>query len=272
MVDLGQFFAELRDFKSMFKFRLKSFKDMGGNYLNAVFGWRPFISDLIKWYESIQKVDRIVRFVRKNNNKWITRRGSFPSEKDTVVSYAWWGQTPTLPTYFYNNSPPTSSNKAKWPDTTITTTTSTRVWFEARWKFYIRNLETDPATDVINSRLLRHLYGLELTPSLCWELTPWSWLADWFGNVGDNMSNFSAQCYDNLVAKYAYIMKHRKSTVHYKTEWTYPVIGRVRTEALTTGESKSRVEASPFGFNLDWAEFSPYQVAILAALGISRLG
>jgi len=111
---------------------------------------------------------------------------------------------------------------------------------------------------------------MEITPSLAWELLPWSWMVDWFGNVGDLMANISAASYDNLVAKYAYIMRTRR--ISYNTIQDQPLtIGKsLRLNGTFFVETKERAAASPYGFGLDWNGFSTSQLAILAALGISR--
>jgi hypothetical protein len=263
---MGQFLGELRDFSKLFKVRLLSIKDFGNNYLNAQFGWVPFLNDIRKFYETVMRIDKRIRYIRKNNNKWISRHGTIKQDVDNVVYEEVCNILPQLPTYFYYNV-------STLPKATVRKTVSEHRWFEARWKFYIRDLSTDKAEDVISSRLRRHLWGLSITPALLWELTPWSWLADWFGNIGDVLENTSNSCYDNLVAKYAYCMAQRKTTYYYKNTWPYRVSSgpaSVTAEALLSCESKERAGASPFGFELDWPEFNGYQLAILAALGISR--
>jgi len=44
----------------------------------------------------------------------------------------------------------------------------------------------------------------------------------------------------------------------------------VECGAIRLKETKERVTASPFGFGLTWDGFTPYQMAILAALGVTR--
>jgi hypothetical protein len=115
------------------------------------------------------------------------------------------------------------------------------------------------------------MFGLRITPSLVYNLTPWSWMADWFGNVGDNIDNYTASQDDNLTAKYAYIMKTITEEVindsYIKCGGTEVLGLRWRRGVV----AKTRVQASQFGFSITMPEFSAWQWSILAALGFSRL-
>jgi len=260
---MGQFIAELRDFPSLFKWRLKSFRDLGKNYLNYKFGWLPMLHDLRKWYETACKIEKYVEFTRKNNGKWLRRGGIIRDETTTVQLKVGNRIYPTLPTQFYGSAlSPSQATRIR--------TTRDRIWFDSSMKFYIPELSVDSAKSVWSSRLLRKLYGLELTPALAWELLPWSWFYDWFGNIGDIIANMSNSNYDNLVAKYAYVMRHRSITDKYVQE--QPLVGgeALRLDVDCVAECKEREAASPYGFGVEWPDFSASQLAILAALGVSR--
>lgn len=259
---LGQFIAELRDFPSMFKWRLKRFKDLGSSYLNYKFGWLPFIHDLIKWYETATKIERYIDFTRRNNGKWLRRGGIIRDETSTTVSTIGNQIVPQISSVFY---PGYVLSQCK-----LTRTVTDKIWFDSAMKYYIPSLDCDRAEDVFSSELLRKLYGLEITPALLWELLPYSWLLDWFGNIGDIISNFSNSMYDNLVAKYAYVMRHRKIELKYEQDQPMNGGAALRLRATCFVENKERAEASPFGFGIEWPDFSASQLAILAALGISR--
>jgi len=115
------------------------------------------------------------------------------------------------------------------------------------------------------------LWGLRISPELLWELTPWSWAADWVGNVGEVIHNLSAFSNDKLVLRWGYIM------FKYTCRDTYLLEG-VRLKGMPSGpvsqtfvtQVKKRNRATPYGFGLDPAAFTTRQWAILGALGISR--
>lgn len=267
--NLAQFIGELREFKTLFRGRLRDFKDLGSAYLNYKFGWRPFVKDILDFYNALQKVERTIDYIRRNNNRWITRGGTLLRTEDTAYSTDLGNCVrPYLPYHFHSTIPTSASH------TLITPRTEERIWFKARMKYYIPGLKVDRCKDVVSSPLLRKIYGLEVTPALVWELTPWSWLADWFGNVGDILENISSQTYDNLVAKYAYVMRSWTKTYFLSTFYKFasqsmPGIQLYSSWVLST---KQREEAgSPYGFHLGWDDLSPYQASILFALGLAKL-
>jgi len=291
--DLGQWFGELRDLPThpfnskLLREKVLRFKDMGSNYLNYVFGWKPFIKDLVKVYETSKKVHNILRYLKNHNNKWRKVSGTIKNEFSTTRSSIGNISTPVLSTYLYYDS---SYSRAE-----LTQIVRDTVWFKARWKFHIdqKDLTIQDPKDVWGSRLLRKLYGLELTPALAWELIPFTWLQDWFINIGDVMANMSNSMYDNLVAKYAYVMSHRSfmnvydqsinmaSTLPYPhcegTRWINSGVTMIektlKVRAVVTAECKEREYASQWAFGgggvLD-ESLSPRQTAILYALGLSR--
>lgn len=268
MENMGQFIYELRDIGQMFaglKERLLNLIGAGKHYLNYQFGWKPFLNDLHSALFNGDKMYRRIAWIRKNNGKWVKRGGTVTASKDRTNMSSINMIYPVLTTAFYPSSG--ISLASRW------ITTERRVWFEARMKYFIPGLEDDKAENFFTSPLLRRLWGLELTPSLIWELLPWSWLCDWFFDVGDVYANLSNTWYENLTAKYAFIMETKEQIYHIdqtQTLWN----GRQITASDVQFHviMKERAEASPFGFgNLpDWTNLSVKQLAILAALGLTR--
>jgi len=121
-----------------------------------------------------------------------------------------------------------------------------------------------------NARLL---LGIDLTPETLWNLAPWSWLADWFGNVGDVMTNMSLFSRDKLVMPYGYIMAETSVTTTnllYDLQW-YDPVGPKSVRDVAGFVRKQRSPASPFGFGLSDMILDSRQTSILAALGITRV-
>lgn len=261
--DVGQAIAELRDVPGMLKFRIKNFMNLGKAYLAYKFGWRPFIKDVAETIKAVSKVDAAIRRIRKYNGKWQKRGGPVSSNITTSTTVVSNKITPQLAYQFYPGGVLTQCNK--------TVVSTDEIWFEAMMKYYIKDLKTDPASDVWTSSLLQRIYGLEVTPALLWELLPWSWLIDWFADIGDVYANYSAQNYDNLVAKYAYVMRRRTIKTLYSQNQPLNGGPSVQLNALTVAEVKERAAGSPFGFGVDFPDFTDSQIAILLALGVSRL-
>jgi len=266
----GQFLRELEDFPSMFKARLREFKDLGNNYLNYQFGWVPFINDVKKFIQLQDTIeDRLAR-IRKDNGKWKKRKGTIRNQSTETSSTVANRVAPVLSTYVYY-PPHFATDPAQ-----VTIKTVDKIWFEACWRYWIDDLNVDSSRSIWTSNIRQRLWGLRITPSLLWAITPWSWLVDWTVNVRDIVDNISDAAYDNLVAKYAYVMRYRR--YEEQVLWTdslhaYPS-GYVYPRCITTSwaECKERQTASQMGFGqLGEGDLSPRQLAILAALGLTRL-
>jgi hypothetical protein len=114
------------------------------------------------------------------------------------------------------------------------------------------------------------LLNLSLTPELLWNLAPWSWVADYFANIGDVMTNVSYFSQDNLLLRYGYVMKTLKRSNVYTATGTIPGYGPTSTSLETGFVYKQRVKATPYGFGFNTGGLNNSQWAILVALGIAR--
>jgi hypothetical protein len=118
---------------------------------------------------------------------------------------------------------------------------------------------------------MKFVYGFNITPEILWELTPWSWLADWETNMGTVLHNLSAFAQDGLVMRWGYAMEEKISSVTYDLSGGRFFNGE-STDCTQTFETirRQRWNATPYGFGLNPDGFTARQWSILAALGISR--
>lgn len=259
-VSLGQFLAELRDFPKLFQVKLRKFKDLGSGYLNAQFGWRPFLSDIRRSVQTFKRLDDHLARLKKNNGKWLKRGGTLfeTNESNKTAISAPVYLAPRNYTYDHIG--------------VRTVTTYSRAWFKGSFRYHIPGLQEN---EWGSFRSFRRLYGLELTPSLVYELTPWSWLFDWVSNTGDVIENLQAVQFDNMAAQRAYVMLKTETKseveVSFRARFTLDGNQSYTSHCSRSNEShitKCRAEASPFGFNMNWDDFNPFQLSILTALGI----
>lgn len=275
--NVGQFLVELRDIpliplRKLIQARssLERFRSMGGEYLNIQFGWFPFLQDLRDILNTSRDLDRLLKQLRRDNGKRVRRKGSVStSPKDsTITSLTVSGSslTPALPTGYYAPGGPVA--RGAYANRIVST--EEQAWFSAAFRYWIPDIDSPDW----ESRAMRALYGVNPTPSLLWEVLPWSWLIDWAANVGDVLANMSSNAADNLVADYAFVMLHKKTST--KVE-AYDVLlnggsspSGYSASAEEVQETKTRVAASPYGFGLVPGDLSGRQQLILGALGISR--
>jgi len=119
---------------------------------------------------------------------------------------------------------------------------------------------------------LNQLIDVRITPSVLWQLAPWSWLVDWFFDIQGTIDSNSLATDETLLIHYAYASykaKYRQMIWGNSTNasWTGPN----QLYGLTEGTYYKRVRANPYGFTVGtFGGLNTSQLAILAALGLSR--
>jgi hypothetical protein len=235
--------------------RTLSARAAGSEYLNVEFGWRPFVSDLQNMAKAVKKVGRhFDEFTSKSNstirvghNLAATGYNQTWQDRPFVILAADSGISRRVP----------GSVVAQFTE---------RSWFRGAYTYYAPR--KGPLEKAVSfERNANHLLGTRLTPEVVWNLAPWSWALDWYGNVGDVMHNLSTIGHDGLVLKYGYIMCHSRNdysiVANEGADTTAASVQRIR-------EMKRRFPASPyFGFGAA-GSLSAKQTAILAALGLTR--
>ena len=126
--------------------------------------------------------------------------------------------------------------------------------------------------------MLRRLLGSRVTPDVVYNLMPWSWLVDYFTDLGHFIQAVSPGVADRLAADYAYVMQ---TDIWTRTREGLVVVQGSKKEdsqyiELTASTTladvrKMRHRASPFGWGVSQDSLTPKQLAILGALGLSKL-
>lgn len=219
------------------------------DYVNYQFGWLPLASDISDFGYSVSNVCDIVDNYRHHANVGIKRslelRHDITTQAETRNDF--------VRTYGLHNVGSTETN--------YFSTLDERVWFVGKYTYYM------PVDGSMYSRLKRYkayarkLFGVELTPETVWNVSPWSWAADYKADVGSIIHNWSAIGHNGLVLQYGYIMHSQESVWNASSRYgnTNKRIARYR-----------RVAADPYGFGVSPGSLSTQQTAILASLGLSR--
>lgn len=297
LVDFGQFVCELRDLPSVpakgllnvyrrlirrhggtvwglprvLHKELLNFRNLGSEYLNIVFGWEPFVRDLRLAYQLYKDLDKHLAQIVRDNGRGI-RRGSTVLSNSTVTQTE---ATASYPFAFtYGGGLPRATGRSH---VTVTTQTTEKVWFAGKFRYYIPDIGSSAWT----ARATFALFGMNPTPELLWNIMPWSWLIDWFTNVGDVVSNMNSGTAENLTCLYSFIMRETKyaRVANSTTSWnpysykdlSYWEGGCLNHSSEYVESLKTRVGGgNPFGLDVQLPSLSTKQLAILAALGVSR--
>lgn len=261
---------ELKDLPGMLRLRLKNglVKGSSDSYLNGAFGWAPLLNDIRRLVELQQKIQRRLEWLKRNNGKPIRREVTLLEDTTTTG--------PTIygtPSHGHFWPIIGSANWAGNQYAYLSSVTYTKIWASARFRYWLppgpRDIEWD-------RNMLRRLYGISVTPSVVYNMIPWSWLIDWFTNLGDIIANLDSGVADRLAADYLYLMGtvERISRLDvtgnlYLDRTSGPMA--ISASTTNTFKHKKRIKGDPFGFNTNPSSLTVWQLSILGALGLSRL-
>lgn len=241
--------------------RVLAARTAGKNYLNLEFGWKPLLSDYRAFVDAYRNQDKIWDRYVKNSGKIQHRTYSEPGQNDTVVSEDRRQPNPVL---YHGKS---YLDARGMGDSTTTTKTTSKLWFSGSFVYAVppRGVRRDLSR-------MNKIYGTNIDPSTLWEMAPWSWAVDWVSDADVLAKNVSDLATDGLVMPSGYIMETKSIEVTYDLRnvyyKSYDGPQSFRQSFKTT--MKSRMIASPFGFQLKWDGLTDRQLAIAASVGVTR--
>jgi hypothetical protein len=257
---------ELRELPEMLRQR---FLDMGlksiPNYWIALqFGWGPLLRDIIAMCDLQRKAQKQLAQLLRDNGKPVRRRVNLAASEDTMVfeNVANNAMSPSFVDRFYRARP--------YHRTTRRTVKLT--WASAQFRYHLPDGPRDIAW---RAKMLRALYGLNPSPSVVYKMIPWSWLVDWFSNLGAMISNLEAGVADRLAADYFYLMEELQLREDILSKAVFAGMDFQSITCQSTSSSvstcKRRMKGDPFGWATPEATLSGMQLSILGALGLSRI-
>jgi hypothetical protein len=245
--------------------------------LNYFFGVAPTLKDLYQSLNAVIHCGKLVDQWRRDSGRIVRRSyGYVPvvttsdDRSGTTAAYR------VLNEVFQSNSV-TPWHTALLQDPTEqvlvsrTQTLTDKYVFVGAFAYYI-----DPILDRLGSAGVfvnnaQHLLGLNADANTIWQLTPWTWLVDWFVNLGDCISLSNRIQDKSLVLKYGYLLRESEEKVTLTVDRLTPkggmAIRDIRTDSVV--RRKVRIRSTPYGFGLSTDSFSPVQWAILASLGFT---
>ncbi len=282
--DAGQFLGELREglprlTSSILLDKSKLFMNLGSDYLNFEFGWKPFIKDLQNAAKALlgatdmlaqqgKRVHRSYSLPLTHSAGTIASSGALSINLANSRGFA--SSDSSLGSSFV-----TTTGALRTVSYDYTKTRNSKRWFEGEFSSFYP-LGFDP-NDFLQR--LSVLVDPKITPSTLWELAPWSWLVDWNLRIGDTIRANEINANDLLIMHYGYAME----TAVYSTAVSWRVtsvtssttrMSGVPTSAYyqNTTTYKKRLRANPYGFRVGGAgSLSGGQFAILGALGLTKL-
>jgi len=295
---VGQFIYELRDlprqlestanlmanaYKALSPFRkgytgiVMSPDHLADDFLNHNFGWVPFISDMYKMYDTYHNLNKIISDTVAMNGQWMKRKRVLEEERtETLLNRTW--STDTDPStsdanfaffceqFMYEGS--LCRGYTEHYDTT-----HNKIWAVGSFKYY--RPEFDPGLEgydslFANAQRLLTIYGLRVSPTLLWKITPWTWAIDWFTEAGKFIERHDDFVVDGIVSRYLYVMKSSERRITKNCFFNFHNGARPLSWSRELTTKQREVADSPYGFNVPWTTLSAKQWAILGAIGFTR--
>lgn len=182
--NLGVFLYELGDVKRMFDFIPKKhlrYKNRpvdnwrmtlayaNSQHLNFNFGWKPFIRDVQNVFSGLTSFDeRLEKFVKGQNQLQTTHAG----DPESVIESDWTWLIPT----------------GEWGELKCTRSYRVRRNSTFQYSYSIPNYSDRE----LRVRSYLDTLGLHVNPQNIWAVLPWSFVVDWFYNVGNVLSRTSS--------------------------------------------------------------------------------
>jgi len=186
-------------------------------FLSYSFGWAPLISDLLKLSDVHEKWEQRIRELKKmkgGNRIKRTLHSEDLTDYETSSYFIWLFSTA------HTNLEYTKSRESK-------------VWFTA-----YPTLLSDVPQQSDTSSMIKNLYGIgNASASTLWNILPWSWMIDYFYNVGDVLQASGGLLdweYDKVC-----VMSYQKETYTYKN-WGLPPGIEIGNKPMAVATSKRR--------------------------------
>jgi hypothetical protein len=151
------------------KSRTNVLKGLGSEYLNYQFGWEPLRSEVNSVVDTARNHKRIMSDFHRGEGSNTHRTFRFPSSKSTnslEPSFEWPVALGRPSTLFFDGS--------YFPTQQISLVRETHRWFEGCFTYALPSSTDSWGKHIGFGQEAEKLFGLSLTPTLLWELTPWS--------------------------------------------------------------------------------------------------
>jgi len=249
---------------------------LSGEFLNYIYGFEALARDMATLLTSVLNVNNMLMQYKKDSGQIVRRRRGIPRTVDSTY------QTNINPnSYFSSRDNSSDISGGAWSDlyvgakqfSTVDLAYSgvEDVWWSGEFQYFIHEGNTPYDRFIRYSEYAHKLLGTGITPSTLYNAAPWTWLADWFYDVGSLLGAAGADDASETITRYSYLMRHFRGTNTYINS----SLGFLNRPAGTVWRSysverKERFRGTPFGFGLSPStDFSARQWAILGFLGLT---
>lgn len=176
--------------------QLSTLKGEGSQYLNLKFGWEATFKSVVDMLKVPEQIAKEVNYLIERNGQ----STSFRSKRKGV------DVTPSIPAVTYTAYP---------RETTISNGSLSRNKWELR--MLLNYTLKFPKIDVPKLRedLLNQKWGAWPNPTDVYNLTPWTWLVDWFSGLGEYVDVMNTLAEDKNLFNYGFLTYVSEGEVAY---------------------------------------------------------
>lgn len=259
---------ELREWPSLVApkiLKYRNTKSWADYFLAINFGWLPTLNDVRDFVTTTllmkERLDQLIRDEGKPVTRRISMSDGGPSGSEIVKGYTY-DVGAGIVTQCYRGQP-TFVDTCKW---------GSRLWAVGQFQYW---LPPGPRDLEWRAKQILRIYGAYPSPAVVWNAIPWSWLVDWFSNVGEIIENFDFTVADRLAANYAFMMRHVYEIYERHTYASFHTPEGGTTDVVLRAthptETKERTIIDPFGPSVSFDTMTVRQAAILGAIGFSQM-
>lgn len=176
--------------------KVNPLKEQGSQYLNVKFGWEATFRAVVDMLKAPEQIAKEVNYLIERNGFATT----FRSKRK------WIDSVPSIPVVFYDFYP---------RETYVGGGNPTRR--ECELRLAMNYTLKFPKIDIprLREELLSQKWGLRPNPSDVYNLVPWTWLADWFGGLGDYIDVMNTLMDDPNLFNYGYLTYRSDARIDY---------------------------------------------------------
>lgn len=305
-VNLTQFVGELREMHDVLKFavpatRRASFTSLqdplrvgkyentplgdsmrvyAGGYVGLEFGVQPTKGDILRLSEAVLRADDKTRDFIQRSSQLVHRssvRTIHESSSSSLVTIQGTGQqSRSVISGIVNgvNFTPMQSGVGFNSSGTQTVTVRYRLKAFNTFEYYVGDPGGYTTRMDSYAAKARKLLGGGLTLSTAWELTRFSWLLDWYVDIGGLLAYQQDVADYSLVSRRAGLVVDREinSSLGLQARAYDPIQSCSSSVGISSSTYRTQVRypASPYGVAASWSDLNGRQWAILGALGLAK--
>ena len=266
----------LKNFRTLMEGRKSVANAIGSEALNLTFGWTPLIQEYANVIKTGMAIERTVYYESfRRKRHWVGPSYRKEEQPDVALSFS------TTP-YDSSSLPegtigPALSSSVLYSSQVVTTAVEDYMLTSK----YVGLAKAGRRANSFSDRAMEvaQRLGVVDDPEMLWDLTPYSWLVDWFTTMGESIAN--ARTYAPLNGRYT--ADYAFMTTKHVANKSGGLLRRIsepsqyeRGHSLTSARSelstvsKWRERATPFGFGTQLGSLSASQFGILVALGMAK--